>query len=475
MGGMRSPSPRAILTVLLAGQFMANVDNAIVNLATPSIGATLHASGAELQLTVAAYVLASAMLLVTAARLGDHWGRRRLFLAGLAGFTAASLICGLASGPLTLIVARFVQGIGSAFMVAQVLSGIQREFEGPARTRALGAYTVTLSASAVIGQLLGGALVSANLFGTAWRPIFLINVPIGIALGAFALRTMPADGDRIGARRDLDPFGVAAFAAAMLLAVVPLTLGRELGWPIWTQLALGASILAGVAFVRRERALAAAGGAPLLNLKLFASPAIAWGLGALLGTRMAYLSLLFVVALYLQQGHGASALTSGLAMVSWVAAYGIAGPVFPRFPARIAGACGPFGCLLMALSFAALSVAAFGGVAHGVALVVPLGFGGFGFGISSIALMSQITRGVAPAYAPDLSGILATMIPLAATFGVATFGSAYLTIAPHGGGGAANQAFGIVCAAFAATTLCAAFAAACAGVVSASISRASTR
>jgi MFS family permease len=162
-----------ILSVLLMGLFITNIDVAVVNVATPSIHERLQASGSELQLAVSGYTLSYAMLLITGARLGDMYGYRRLFLTGLGLFTIASLACGLAPDAIGLILARVVQGAGAALMVPQVLIGIQLNFEGATRTRAIGYYAVSLSVGAVAGQVLGGALISANLFDTGWRPISL--------------------------------------------------------------------------------------------------------------------------------------------------------------------------------------------------------------------------------------------------------------------------------------------------------------
>jgi len=181
----RSTSARrtaALLAVLLTGQALANIDTAIANVAAPSIHADLRASGGELQLVVSGYVLAYAVLLITGARLGHLYGYRPVFLLGVSTFTIASLVCGLAPDPITLVLARFVQGAGAALLVPQVLSGIQLNFSGEARQRALGLFVMALSGSAVVGQVLGGAIITADLFGAAWRPAFLVNVPIGVVL-----------------------------------------------------------------------------------------------------------------------------------------------------------------------------------------------------------------------------------------------------------------------------------------------------
>jgi MFS family permease len=192
-GELSARRPGAVLSVLLAAQFMANVDTAIVNVAAPDIVARLQANGAEIQLVVAGYVLTYAVLLITGARLGDLRGRRSIFLVGIAVFTAASLACGLAPTVGALIVARLVQGVGAALMVPQVLTGIQLHFQGRSRVRALGWYAVALSGGAVAGQVLGGVLVAADLWGWGWRSIFLINVPVGIVLLVAAAIALPAD------------------------------------------------------------------------------------------------------------------------------------------------------------------------------------------------------------------------------------------------------------------------------------------
>jgi len=219
---------RWLLAVLVAGQFMANVDIAIVNVATPSIHRDLHASGGALEFVVSGYVLAFAMLIITGARLGRIAGYRRVYLAGLAWFTLASLACSLAPGTGVLIGARIAQGACAAVMVPQVLTGIQVSFDGRARARALSVLVMTMSGSAVIGQALGGPLIAANVFGTGWRSIFWVNVPMGVVALAGAAVLLPRKS-RGQARLDLP--GVGLLTAAMALLVTPLAFGREQGWP----------------------------------------------------------------------------------------------------------------------------------------------------------------------------------------------------------------------------------------------------
>lgn len=223
--------PGLLLAAVLTGQFMALLDVSVVNVAAPTLRDDLDASGSALQFIVAGYTIAYAALIVTGSRLGGMFGYRRLFVTGLGVFTAASLACGLAPGADSLIAARAVQGAGAALMVPQVLSVIQRQFQGPARAKALGLYAAVIAGGAVAGQVLGGLLVTADLFGLSWRPVFLVNVPVGLALLAVVPRLMPPD--RAETARRLDLRGLLVVSPAIVLLVVPLVLGHEEDWPLW--------------------------------------------------------------------------------------------------------------------------------------------------------------------------------------------------------------------------------------------------
>jgi len=437
---------RGLLAVLLAGQFMVNVDIAIVNVAAPAVRADLHPSGGALELVISGYTLTYAMLLITGARLGDTWGGRRSFLGGLALFTLASLACGLAPATSTLIVARIVQGAAGALMVPQVLSGIQTHFVGKARERAQGLLVLTLSGGAVAGQALGGIVVSADLFGLSWRPIFLINVPVGLALLALGPRLMPADV-RGGERKRLDLGGVALLSAAVLAAMLPLVFGRELHWPVWLWACLAASVPALIAFVLWQRRAKARGGYPLLNLEVLAQPVVRWGLASLAASTATYFALMFVLALYLQQGLGKSPLFSGLVLVSWVAAFGSAGPLLPRCPQWFASRSAVIGYVILAAAYLAIGASH----AHAVPLVIALGFGGLGLGMGFASMLGRMSAALPQRYAADMSGLFNTNAQLAAVAGVAVFGTVYLGFADQ-----PQHAFTIVTSVFAATALTAA-------------------
>ena len=446
---------RWLLAVLLVGPFMSQADATIANVATPSIHADLGASGSMLELVIGGYLIAFAVMLITGARLGQRYGYRRVLITGVGLFTAASVLCGIAPNPISLVIARLVQGFGAALMFPQTLTGIQLSFTGADRTRAIGFYALALSAGAVIGQVLGGALISADIGGTQWRAIFLINVPIGALVIAAALRYVPA-GARPTASRQLDLHGVAALSAAMLLLVVPLTLGRSQGWPSWTWLCLAASVPALLAFLAIERRVAARGGSPLVNVAVLARPAVCWALATLMAATGTYYALLFTLAQYLQQGLGRSPVVSGLTLVPWVAAFGVAGQLVRRLPARGKAAAPAAGCLLLAVAYAAISAALFAGHTGEAVLVVLLALGGLGLGIQFSALIMHLTTVVPADYAPDISGVSTTTSQIGAAVGVAAFGTLYLSLDGHTATGHASHAFALTAAALAAIALLAA-------------------
>ncbi|WP_216857986.1 MFS transporter [Actinomadura verrucosospora] len=444
---------RGMLAVLLLGQFMVNVDTAIVNVAGPAVQDDLHPSGGALELVVSGYTLAYAVLLVTGARLGDARGHRRMFLLGLAVFTAASLACGLAPVTGALVAARLVQGAAGALMVPQVLSGIQIHFTGKARARAQGMLVLTLSGGAVAGQVLGGVMVSADLFGLGWRPVFLVNVPVGAVLLVAGARLLPRDAGARAGRLDLG--GVALLSAGVLLLTVPLMFGREAGWPVWTWPSLAASVPVLGWFVRRQRRIAARGGTPLADLRVLARPVVAWSLGSIALATATFFAMMFVLALYLQQSLGKSPMFSGLVLVPWVAAFGVGGPLLPRLPARITAHAPVAGYLLLAAVYLAVGLAR----PDGAPLAVLLGFGGLGLGLGFASQLGRATADAPARFAPDLSGLINTNSQLSAVAGVAAFGTLYLGL-----GGPPRHAFTVVMAAFAGTAL-AACAAAFAGWV----------
>ncbi|KUJ70740.1 transporter [Streptomyces albus subsp. albus] len=416
-----------MLAIVLTGQFMALLDVFIVNVGAPAIRTDLHASGAGLQLVLAGYTISYAVLLITGARLGARIGHRRAFLAGLAVFTASSLACGLATGTGQLIGFRFVQGVGSALMLPQVLSLIQRTYSGTSRARALGVYSAVLASGAAAGQIVGGVLVSADLFGTGWRPVFLVNVPIGVLLLAVGPRMMPRDETSAAERaRALDLPGMVLLAAAVTLFTVPLVLGQDQGWPLWGWLALGLSaVLIGV-FVGYERRLAGRGGAPLITPRVVRAPGVPVAMVRLVLAMAANAGFLLILTLHLQSGLGYSALRTGLTFVPCAAAFGLVSLNWRRLPERWQPVMVPIGFCLAALSFAGLALVLRDGSGIGPVCYPALVGVGAGIGLAYSPVLTRTLATVRPQDAADASGVLVTSAQLGTLTGVAVFGALFL-------------------------------------------------
>jgi MFS family permease len=431
---------------------MAQADATIANVATPSIQDDLGASGSLLELVVGGYLIAFAVLLITGARLGQTYGYRRVFTLGVGLFTVASLLCGLAPTPMALVFARILQGFGAALLFPQTLTGIQLNFGGGERLRAIGLYAVALSTGAVVGQFLGGVLISANLAGTQWRAIFLVNVPVGLLVVLAGLQYLPPDSRRTSRRLDL--VGVAALSIALLLVVVPLVVGHSTGWPAWTWVCLALAGPAIVGFLAIQRRVAATGGEPLVAVNVLTRPAVGWALVALMIATGTYYALLFTVAQYLQQGLGYSPAMSGLTLVPWVASFGLAGQLVRHLSPVAARRAPIFGCLLLTAAYTAIAIATLSQNRSQPLLIALLAAGGLGLGVQFSALIAHLTAAVPVHYAADISGVSTTIMQIGGVVSIAAFGTLYLGLAMH-----ATTAFGVTVLAFAVAALIASLAA----------------
>ncbi|MFF0444894.1 MFS transporter [Streptomyces sp. NPDC004609] len=438
--------PGPLLAVVLAAQFMALLDTFIVSVAAPTIRGELDTSGAGLQLVVAGYTITYAVLLITGARLGDRIGHRRAWLAGLALFTTASLACGLAADTGQLIAFRLVQGAAAALLIPQVLSLIQRNHVGEARVRALGAYSAVIATGAVAGQVAGGILVSADLLGLTWRPVFLVNVPIGLALLVLGMRVLPRDQrEGSAAVRPLDLPGLVLLSAAVSLFTVPLVLGQEEGWPAWTWISLMASVLPFGAFAAYESRLARRGGAPLIAPRVLRNPGMGLAVLRILVVMAVNAGFVFAATLHVQGGLGYGALRSGLMFAPTALVFGVVGLTWRRWPARLQTALVPGGFVLTALSSAAVGALLRDGGDGGPLLYVALL--GVGAGMAG-AYSPTLTRALATVRqedAADASGLLVTVTQVGQVLGVAVFGTLFLN--RQTGPGAEGSADGMwICA-----------------------------
>src|SRR6266545_2484494 len=314
--------------VLLAGAFLPIMDFFITNVALPSIDASLHASASALELVVAGYGVAYAALLVLGGRLGDRYGRHRIFLAALVGFVLASLACGLAPSVGLLIAARIVQGATATLLIPQVLATFHHVLERERKARALALYGATSGIAAVVGQLVGGLLVSADIAGTSWRPIFLVNVPIGLVVLLVASRIVP--DTRSDHPVGIDLPGTVLFAATLTAVLIPLTEGHSLGWPWWTWALIALAVVLGATTAAVVRRAERRGQIPLLPPSLLRLPSMSRGLVMLFAFSIGFGAFMFVFALTVQDGLHADALHGGLAILPMASMFFLGSVFAPR-------------------------------------------------------------------------------------------------------------------------------------------------
>ncbi|MCY7341375.1 MAG: MFS transporter [Pseudonocardia sp.] len=354
-------------------------------------------------------------------RIGDQFGRRRVFLTGLIAFTLASAGCALAPTPAVLIATRVAQGLAGGLMVPQVFGIIRSSFEPAARAKAFGAYGAVLGLASVAGPLLGGLLVDADVFGLGWRTIFWVNIPVavvGLVLGARFLPESRAPG---GARLDLP--GAALASAAALLLLLPLVQGREWGWPWWGFVLLALSVPAAALFIVRERRLVTRGGAPILDPALLRVRAFVSGLSASLLFFGAIGSFFLLLALYLQLGTGRSAFDTGVVILPYAVGSIITSGIGIQLAARAGRTLLVTGALVLAASQVALLVVVQDGADPSYwALALPLFLGGLGLGLTAPSLVDVVLVGVPAADAGAAGGVLTTVGQVGNAVGVAVLG-----------------------------------------------------
>jgi MFS family permease len=433
------------LATVLLGAFLSIADFFIVNVALPTIDSRLHASPATLELVVAGYGVPYALLLVLGGRLGDLYGRRRLFMLGMGSFTVFSLLCGIAPTDVALVVFRSAQGASAALMVPQVLATIQASCDGARRARAIGLYGATAGVAAVVGQLAGGALVAANIGGTGWRPIFLVNVPLGLVGLALAWRQVPATRSAEPAR--VDAPGTALLAVAVLALLVPLTEGRALGWPAWSWAVLALLLPAAAGLVAVERQLERAGRHPLVPPSLLRLAGMRRGLLIAVPFFGGFGAFMFVSALALQTGAHFGPLRSGLALVPMAVTFLVASLTTARLTARYGPRVLAAGALLQGIGLGGLAATLFAAWPHvdPLNLAPGMAIAGAGQGLVMSPLFGFVLAGVPASRAGVGTGILTTTQQAALALGVATLGSLFLSLSRAGSVGV-RDAFVVVLA-----------------------------
>jgi EmrB/QacA subfamily drug resistance transporter len=434
---------------MVVAALMDLVDTTIVNVALPSIQHDLHASGAQLEWMISAYVLAIAVTLISTGRVGDLVGRRRMFLTGVGLFAAASLSAALAQRPGELIASRAVQGFAAAIIIPQVLGTFRAAFGERERRSAFATYGVFAGLAAIAGVLLGGVLTSADVLGTGWRAIFLVNVPVAAIVLAAAVPVVPETRASSASRPDLA--GNLLLLASLLVIMYPLLQGRELGWPPWSFAlvaggVVGLVLLAAIEARRRDLSIA-----PLVQPRLLRIPAFGVGLAVQMLSSAGLLALLFVLTLWLQEGQGFSPLQTGIILVSFATGGFVVGGVAMPLAARLGRVALIAGALSTAGGSALLLLASREPV-HGLAasqLVPPLLLAGAGLGMLTVPLVNVVLASVPDRDAAGASGVFTTGQQLGAAIGVAVVGQLFFSsAADHGYGHALHESLSLISAGF---------------------------
>ena len=436
------PNRMAVLACVLAGGFMILLDGTIVNVAIPTIQRSLHANYSTVEWVVSGYALAYGLLLIPAGRLGDRIGHKKTYLAGLAGFTVASVLCGTAGSPAGLVAWRVVQGAMAGVLNPPVLAVIQAVFPPKERGKAYGLYGATAGIATALGPLAGGLLIAWNLNGWGWRPVFLVNLPVGIIGLAAAARLVPESRARAGS---LDLPGVALVSAAMLLITYPLIQGQSSGWPPWTFACMAAAAPVLTMFALWERRTIARGATPLVDIRLFRNRSFAAGTGLSLAYFAGFIGLLFVLSLFFQAGLGWSALRAGLAILPFAAGTFVGGAFSDQLANRLGR-----GVLLLGATVVAVGTVAVIVIIHSQGPAVSawqtlpaLLIGGIGSGLVIAPSVDVVLSGVGWQDAGSASGVLGASQRLGqaigiAVAGVALFGSLTAN-APHAAAQAAPR------------------------------------
>ncbi|MEV7830989.1 MFS transporter [Streptomyces subrutilus] len=423
-----------ILVVMLVAEIMDLLDASIVNVAGPALEESLGAGAVGLQWVIGGYALTLGAGLVLGGRLGDRYGRRRMFLVGLAAFTASSLLCALAPDIGSLIAFRLLQGTAGAMLLPQGLGLLRENFSGPELTKVFGIFGPVLGLGGIIGPVLGGGLIEGDFFGLGWRSVFLVNLPIGIAALIVAARCIPKKpGDRTV---NVDTAGAALVAVSCALLVLPLNQGQEDGWPLWTWLSIAGSLLGFALFAVQQRRTAAAGREPLVTPALLRKPAFTVGLGGIALFFSGLVGTQLVLTLYLQIGRHFTAGEAGLGNLPLAVGTAIGGAVSGAVLADRIGRkvlqVGP----LVQLAGAALlwyELDGFDTASFSVWDVVPgVTVCGVGAGLVIAALFSFILAAVDDDEIGSASGVLSAVQSIGGSLGVAVFGSVFFARAETG-------------------------------------------
>jgi EmrB/QacA subfamily drug resistance transporter len=417
-----------VLFTVLGADVMDLLDSTIVNVGAPSIARDLHASGTQLQWIIAGYTLAMAAVLISGGRLGDLYGHRRIFLIGIGAFTAFSALSSAAANPHMLIAARVLQGVGAGLMLPQGLAIIRSVFPRDQAGAAMGLFGPVMGIAATLGPIVGGALVQGDLFGSQWRSIFWVNIPIGLVALAAALRVVPRDVPHGADAPTLDVIGMLLSGAGMLLLVYPLIQGREENWPGYIFALMAASAPVFAAFWLQQRHRQRRGRTPLIAPSVFTKSAFTGGLVFGLFFFAAMGSLFLVLMLHVQLSLGYSSLRAGLTGVPFslgaAIGAGVGGAVLaPRYGRKVLHA----GVILMAAGTGGVAWTV-GSAGRGLTvweLAPAFAVCGIGMGLLITTYFSMVISALDEHEIGSAGGLINALQQLASSLGVALFGTLY--------------------------------------------------
>lgn len=415
------------LAVLLIASFMNLIDVTIVNVAIPSMQQNLHADASQIEWVIAAYVLAFALGLLPFGRLGDIVGRTHMFLIGVAAFTAASFACGLAPSIEWLIAFRVIQGLAGAIMTPQVLAIATVTFPPEERGQSFSLFGLAAGLAAVAGPIIGGLLIGANLGGLDWRPIFLVNVPVGILALVLGWFIIPRPPGHPGLKND--PVGIVLFAGAMVALVYPLIEGRDYGWPAWAWGLIALSVILLALFILWERGMAAANKPQLLNYSLITNPNFLMGAGITTIFASGVPAFFMVISILLQVGYNFTPIDSGLTNTPFSVGVLLISLVAGRFGSHYLRTRVAVSSVMLAggILWLHFIIAGLGDSVDHWTFLPPLLLAGLGLGLGFSALFQTVLAGIPPRDAGSASGALQAFQQVGGSIGVALVGEIFFS------------------------------------------------
>jgi len=419
------PQRWSAFLILLAGGFMNVMDISVVNVALPQLQAAFNATSSQIEWVAAAYVLTFALGLLPLGRLGDRIGRKKMFLWGIAAFTFFSLACGMAPSMAALIGFRALQGLASAMIMPQILASVQVIFPPAERLNAFSFFGLSAGLASIAGPVLGGLLIGANLFDLGWRWIFLINVPVGVAVIIWGLRLIPAIPGHPDVRNDWG--GIVIAAAAVFCLSFPMVEGHSLGWPAWTFVMMAAAAPLALVFVAYEKRRERAGLSQLLPLSLLSGSNFAIGTVMIMLVFAGAMGGFLPITLFLQQGFGFSALKAGLTTAPFAVGVLVGSQVLRLMGPRWVRQRVMFGALAYSGGMLALRhiLGGIGDTIHPLTIAGPMFLSGIGMNLCIATIMRTALADVPARDAGSGSGALQTFQNLGSAFGIALAGQIF--------------------------------------------------